>query len=118
MTEDVFYVSPAHKARFLGMMQHIGKVYDVQLDPEYAAALYILTARSARWAKTQDYVSNDRIEIQSLLEEVDFGSGDTILVKLAENLFNGEQHIDPLEFLRLDEENFHVAMTAIKLRRG
>jgi hypothetical protein len=118
MSEDIFYVSPAHKARFLGMMQRIGKVYNEKLDPEYAAALYILTARSGRWAKAQDYVSSDRIEIQSLLEDVDFGSGDTILVKLAGNLFNGEQHIDPLEFLRLDEENFQVAMTAIKLRRG
>lgn len=53
-----------------------------------------------------------------MLQEQDFSEGYSVLVMLAGNLFNGEVHIDPLEFLRLDDENFRVALTAIQLRRS
>lgn len=110
--------TPAHKARFLSAIQGIGKVYEEgQLDPEYAAALFILTSATGTWHKTQSYVSRNGIDIETMLEEVDFSGGHLILVNLAGNLFNGHIHIDPLEFVRLDENNFDLALTAIKIRR-
>lgn len=118
MPNGVFFKAVEHQQRFLAAMQQIGKIYAGKLDPEYAAALYILTADRGTWQKARAYVSRHGIDIQTLLEEVDFSSGYSVLIKLAGNLFNNQQHLDPLEFLRQDERNFPVALTALILRRS
>jgi len=117
MADNIFFKSADHKRRFITMMGQIGKIYDGNLDPEYSAALYILTADTGTWKKVSGYVDRDGIEIDTILEEVDLSSGHAVLVRLAGNLFNNQQHLDPLEFLRLDEDNFQVALAALKLRR-
>ncbi len=114
----MFFTSAGHKSRFVAAMQQIGKVYDGKLDPEYGAALYILTASAGTWSKAESYVSSDGIGIATMLEGGAFGGGHSVLIQLAGNLFNGEEHIDPLEFLRLDDGNFQVALTAIIVRRS
>ncbi len=118
MAKTIFFKSEEHEQRFLAAIQQIGKVYAGKLDPEYSAALYILTSDTGTWQKAREYVSRDGIDIQAMLEEVDFSSGYVVLVKLAGHLFNNQQHLDPLEFLRLDERNFHLALTALILRRS
>lgn len=115
---NIFFKSDAHKARFLGAMQRLIKVTDGILDPEYASCLYILSADSSTWNKAQDYVSHDGIDIETLLKEVDFSGAYSVLILLAGNLFNGNEHVDPVEFMRLDDGNFKVALSAIMLRRG
>ncbi len=119
MTAPIFFTSPAHKARFLGIMQHLGKVHGGKLDPEYGAALYILTASAATWQKANGYIASDRdgIDFAGMLAEVDFSGGYSVLVKLASNLFNQETHTDPIELMRLDDSNFQVALTSLLLRR-
>lgn len=106
-----------HKQRFLAVMQQLGKVYAGKLDPEYASALYLLTADRSTWRKASEYVSRDGIDIEAMLQEVDFSGGYGVLIQLAGNLFNQNEHIDPIEFLRLDERNFRLAIGAIFLRR-
>lgn len=118
MSKGIFFKSARHQQRFLATMQQIGKIYGEELDPEYAAALYILTADAGTWQKAREYVSRQGIDIQVMLEEVDFSSGYIVLMKLAGNLFNNQQHLDPLEFLRLDDHNFHLALTALIVRRS
>jgi hypothetical protein len=39
-----------------------------------------------------------------------------MLVQLAGNLFNSEQHCDAIELMRLDGSNFKVALTALQVR--
>jgi hypothetical protein len=114
---DILFTSEAHKARFLTAIQEIDKVYAGRLDPEYGAALYILTSSSGTWEKASSYVSRYRIDFEEMFNEVDFSGGYSVLIKLASNLFNGNTHIDPLEFLRLDDHNFDLALNAIKIRR-
>jgi len=114
---DILFTSEAHKARFLTAIQEIGKVYAGRMDPEYGAALYILTSSSGTWEKSNSYVSRYRIDFEEMFNEVDFSGGYSVLIKLASNLFNGNTHIDPLEFLRLDDHNFDLALNAIKIRR-
>src|SRR5262249_8740189 len=92
------FKSEEHKQRLLATLQRIGKIYGGRPDPEYAAALYILTADASTWNKAKDYVDRDGIDIAAMLEEVDFSSGYIVLIELAGNLFNNNQHIDPLEF--------------------
>lgn len=111
-----FFTEPAHKQRWLTALQQIGKVYDGKIDPEYGAALYLLTADEIRWHVAEKRVSHTGIDIDSILFVASFSSGEIILVKLAGNLLNGNQSISPREFTRLSEHNFLIALDAIKLR--
>ena len=115
--QDGIFRSAGHKSRFVTAMQQLGKHDAGKLDPEYASAVYILTSDDFTWEKASGYVSRRGILFDDLLDEVDFSSGYRILIQLAGNLFNGGQHIDPVEFMRLDEGNFGVAQVAIHLRR-
>jgi hypothetical protein len=117
MTTNIFFKSPEHKQRFLVAMQQIGKIYGGKLDPEYGAALYILTADLSTWQKAQGYVRRDGIDIPTMLEDVDFSGGYSVLIKWAGNLFNSWEHIDPIELLRLDESNFEIAISSLRIRR-
>ncbi len=114
---NIFFKSVQHKQRFLVTMEDIGKIYRGTFDAEYSAAVYILTSDSWTWKQTSDYVGQDGIDIEGMLQDISFSGGWTVLVQLAGNLFNDQQHIDPIELLRLDETNFNVALTAIQLRR-
>jgi len=117
MSEGIFFTSAEHRVGFLTAMQGIDKVYDGKLDQEYGAALYILTSSTGLWQKSQDYVSRSGIDFETMLEEIDFSGGYSVLVKLASNLFNSNTHLDPVELMRLDDTNFAVALNAIQLRR-
>ncbi len=118
MSNGIFFTSAGHQQRLFAAMQQIGKIDAGKLDPEYAAALYLLTAHTGTWQKAQKYVSRHGIDLQTLLDEVHFSRGYLVLIKLAGNLFNNHQHLDPLEFLRLDEHNFLLALTALIVRRA
>lgn len=116
---SMFFASDAHKQHFTGAIQKLERINrDGKIDAEYGAALYILTADAPTWEKAQDYIDDDGIDLAAMLREIHLSSGYSVLVKLAGNLFNGEQHIDPLEFMRLDENNFTVALTPITMRRN
>jgi len=114
---EIFFKSSLHKERFLKAMQETDKIYDGKLDQEYSAALIILTADLFMWNKTRSYVDSQFIGIEEILHEVDLSGGQGVLVTLAGNLFNNQQHLDPLELLRLDGSNYNVAIAALHLRR-
>jgi hypothetical protein len=118
MPQDYFFTSPEHQQRLLAIMQQCHKIYEGRLDPEYAAAFYLLTADAESWQQARRYVRRYGIDIDALLTEVPLSSGEEVLIKLAGNLFNNQQHLDPLEFLRLDDWNFQLALTALILRRS
>lgn len=113
---DLFFTEPEHKQRWLTAMQQIGKVYDGKIDPEYGAALYLLTADEIRWHVAERFVAHTGIDVDSILFVASFSSGEVIMVKLAGNLLNGNESISPREFTRLSEYNFRLALDAIKLR--
>jgi hypothetical protein len=114
----MYFKSQEHRERFLAALLALGKIYNDKIDQEYGAALYILTADHAIWQKAQPYIERHAIDIEAMLAEIDLSHGYEILVKLAGNLFNGEQHLDPLDFIILDERNFAVALTALQIRRS
>ncbi len=117
----LFFKTPGHEARLIHAMREVDQIHHGVLDSEYAAALYILTAEPATWRKTSGYVGtgvNEKgIDFEGMKDEQDFSGGYSVLIELAHHLFNGQVHIDPLEFLRLDDANFRVALTAIQIRR-
>jgi hypothetical protein len=114
----IYFKSVEHEGRFLTIMQQLGKMYHGKLDQEYGAALYILTADEGIWQRVQSYVGRDGIDIPMMLQEVDLSGGYSVLVQLAGNLFNSEQHLEPIELKRLDDNNFRVALTALQIRRA
>lgn len=114
----IFYKSEAHKARFLATVQQLGKVYNGKLDQEYGAALYVLTSSHSTWEKASNYTSHNGIDFETMLKEVDFSGGYSVLIQWAANLFNEHiAHCDPIELMRLDDSNFMVALNALQLRR-
>jgi hypothetical protein len=120
---SIFFTSAEHKARFLATIRAIDKIdhggpSDGRFDQEYSAALYILTSSTATWEKAQSYVSRRGIDFEELLHEVDFSGAYSVLILLASNLFNSNTHIDPVEFMRLDDRNFALAMAALQVRRA
>lgn len=117
MKEGIF-VSDEHRERFAQAIQSIGKIWESgRIDPEYGAALYIFTSSASTWERASGYVSSTGILVEKLLKQVDFGGAYTVLIELAGNLFNGNIHVDPVEFMRLDENNFQIVLHAIRLRR-
>src|SRR5215470_2472073 len=115
---SIFFTSLDHKQRFIAAIRGIGKIDAGKLDPEYASVLYILTSSAGTWQKASDYVSREGIDMKAMLEGVDFSGGYSVLMLLAGNLFNSQQHIDPVELMRLDDRNFTLAMTALQIRRA
>lgn len=113
----ILFRSAIHKRRFLAAIQQIGKVYDGWIDQEYGAALYVLTADTSTWERTKQHVHSDHISFQGILESGYWSGGETVLLQWASNLFNGHDAIGPVELMRLDENNFQVAITALQIRR-
>ncbi|GHO63334.1 hypothetical protein KSC_022260 [Ktedonobacter sp. SOSP1-52] len=114
---NIFFKSAAHKERLLTVMGQIGKIYGENLDQEYTAALYLLTSDQTTWEKAQEYVSSTGIDFDAMLKEMDLSGGYGVLVSLAGNLFNAQTELSPIELIRLDDKNFTLALTALKLRR-
>lgn len=115
----MFYKSPDHQHRLITIIEQINKHDNGRIDPEYGAALYILTADPGTWKKAQEYVSASGINFSQMLEEMDFSGGYLVLIQWAANLFNSfAAHIDPVELMRLDDTNFELAISALRVRRG
>lgn len=117
MSKSIF-VSQDHQQRFVKAIEQIGKVDGGKIDPEYGSALYILCADAATWNKAEEYVSPDGIEFDEMLSEMDFSGGYSVLIHLAGNLFNNHLQVEAVDIpTRLDENNFQIALQAIRLRR-
>jgi hypothetical protein len=91
--------------------------YEYEVDTYYLAAFYILTSSQDLRSKFIKHIGNDGIDFLKM-KKVDMGSGLNTLVKLANNLFNGDSKVSPSDLLNtLDEDNFEVSIHAIRLRR-
>jgi hypothetical protein len=114
---DIFFTSLGHKERFVTTMQSIGKVYNGKLHEEYASAVYILTSSAGTWKKAESYVDREGIDFEAMLREVDFSGGYGVLIRLAANLFHDRTACSPVDLMRLDDQNFMIALTALQVRR-
>lgn len=115
----IFFKSDGHRARFIQIMNQLGRINrDGKYDQEYGSALYILTADSGTWSRAREYIDDEGIDFDLMLDSTDFSSGYNRLVRLAGNLFNSGQHIEPVEICTgVDTANFLVALTAMQMRR-
>ena len=117
---NVTFRGKDHKARFLATVQKFNKVYDGKIDQEYGAAFFVLTSDIHTWQQAQGYVERDGILFEEMLRECDWSGGYRVLIQWAANLFN--EHavpaIGPVELMRLDEPNFEVAVSALRIRRS
>lgn len=112
----MFFKSPAHRARFLAAIRQADKIDHGKIDPEYGAALYILTSDGSTWASAQSYIDADGIDFRRLRKGLALSHGYDILVRLAGNLFNSCFRCSPVEFAILDADNFAVVLSALQMR--
>ena len=92
---------------------------DGQVDCYYLPALFILlSTKNSLFRKTKNYITEDGIDFQTMMEKQDFSSGEAKLIRLAANLFNGSMEVTPYEIINtLDAKNYNLAMQAIYFRR-
>lgn len=115
----ITFKGKGHQARFLAAVQTIGKVYEGQIDPEYGAALFVLTSTLHTWQQAHDYVTCHGIRFDEIVDACHWSEGYRVLLRWAANLFNPDaDHCDPVELMRLDEGNFAIAVSALHIRRG
>lgn len=109
---ELFFQSSKHKQRFVEIIERI----DRGDDCEYVSALYILTSDLLNWQTLEQYVSHDSIKFSAMLN-MPLSTSEDVFLRVAANLFNGSEHVDPVEFVSLDEKNFRVVVQAMELRR-
>lgn len=119
MKEPVItFVSQEHKQRFTTAMQAIDRMAaNGECDAEYASALYVLTAHMNTWNHAESYVSHAGIDFEVLSTYACFSGGYSVLIEWTSGLFNGNTAIVPSQLMRLDENNFQLALNALHIRR-
>lgn len=117
----VHYMNKEHQERFSNLLRKHSKVFsDGKVDSEYATAYFLLTANYYVWNKVSKYIDDDGIDFDVMDENCVFSSGESLIVKLAGNLFNGSfyRDISPINFIaNLDTEHFQIIMDAFKVRK-
>lgn len=115
---EVAFASDEHKEHFANVIDSLHKVNaDRRVDPEYGAAIFILTStHMSLWEMARNHIRGEKIDFTAMMNQP-LSSGEVIMLKLASHLFNEQTHIDPVELVRLDEQNFQLALSAIRLRR-
>src|SRR5262249_15619147 len=105
--------------RFVAAIERIGKVRNGgKIDPEYGAALYLLTAMPQIWEGISGHVKKIGIPFGDILENIAFSTSEYALVELAGNLFNlGQTRASPINLMMLDQRYFEATLTALRLRR-
>lgn len=111
------YLSREHKQDFLENRRNIPEYY--RFNKEFLSVLYLISGNEELKQKIEPYFngSSGMFDTEKMFEEQDFSAGLSILAKLAVNLFNANEKINPLQLMILDDENFELAMNAIILRR-
>ena len=125
MPEDekskIFYSHGKHKEEVRAKLKELNKIYQKngnEIDLYYLPVFYLFYGTEDLKRKCIRYVKSDSIDFQKMYEEVDFSSGEKILVNLAHNLFNNGVSVALLDIIAtLDDENFKMALQAIILRR-
>lgn len=113
----ILFNNQQHLDRFLDAIQSIGQVYDGdKIDVYYGSALYILSSQASTLESAKKYIHHDHIDFEEMLKNVHFGGAYTVLIQFASNIFNGNTDVDFEEFMRLDGNNFAIAVTALQFR--
>lgn len=111
------YLSREHKQDFLENRRNIPEYY--RFNKEFLSVLYLISGNEELKQKIEPYFNGNSgmFDTEKMFEEQDFSAGLSVLAKLAVNLFNANEKINPLQLMILDDENFELAMNAIILRR-
>jgi len=115
-----YFYDETHKNSVLKVIMEKRLIYpDGQVDCYYLSALFILlSTKNNLYKKTRNYITEDGIDFEMMMEKQDFSSGEAKLVRLAANLFNGSMEVTPQELINtLDDKNYDLAMQAIRFRR-
>lgn len=114
----ISFLSDTHYRRFEKIRSKMAKRY--QNDKEYLSVAYVMAGNAELEKKISPYFDTQEgyLDASALFEEQDLTHGLSVLVSLAVNLFNYGLEVSPINLVnKLDEDNFFLAVNAIKLRR-
>lgn len=112
------FLDQDHLQRFAAVWGQLNEFQRRQAD--WVSCLYLLTADKWHWQRIAQHVRCDKGEIAwSKIHKLPLGNGETILMQVANALFNGGGRLDFSGiFDSLDGANFNLVMRAMRVRRG
>lgn len=113
----MYYMDENHRERLMSCLVRMGKVSSTgKVNAEYGAAYYLVTGNSGIWEKATNYTFGNEVDFWDLLEKEYLSSGESLIVRLAANLFNGSYagEVSPRSLVTsLDTEHSLMAIEAI-----
>ena len=117
----MIFMDNDHAQRFAAAIQTAGAVKDGgAVNPDFGASLYILTGLPSVYDRAQQHIHPGYIDFEPMFH-MGLSSGETVLVALAGNLYNGGFFggYTPQDIVSYcDEEGVTLATKAILLRKA
>lgn len=118
--KKIHFTSSRHKEVFLSTMLTLEKIdrRSGKVDPEYGAALYILSSDEYLWDRSRPHIRSDGIAFNAILK-TKFSYSEKNLVRLACNLLNNYKKVSPVEVTRdgvISDESFEMVLEAYRIR--
>lgn len=115
MAEEIYFKNEGHKQHLQDVLQRLHKYDGNRYDSQYCAALYVLTGMHGDIAENKELISPSGIGFAELLKQYGYSDTEDVLIRFAGSLFNRSLHMDPIELSILDEQNFRVALDALRI---
>lgn len=112
----MYFVDQNHNDRFNESRNKLPEKYFH--NKEYLTLIYVATSNQELFSKVLRYFDFNtfNFHISDMFEQQDFSGGMRIMAELAVLFFNSGVEVSIGELSRLDDENFNIAMSAIKFR--
>lgn len=120
MKENMRWIHSNHEAWFRAALENAqGYTKEGEIDLEYGTALYILTGMSSAWSRLERFLNRMDIDFPGMMS-AGLSSGETLMVALAWNLFNANDHpmLSPVDLVtRVDDGMFELVVNGLYLRK-
>lgn len=118
----MFYIDGAHQRAFVKALHDTCALNDAgRVNSCFGASLYLLTSLGMRWQSVRRFVTPGCIDFDGILDGLTLSSGESVVVRLAGNLYNGQfgRDMSPIDLIGdLDNDFFRVCLHALEMRRG
>lgn len=118
----MFYSDENHQKRLREAFALTGAVKaDGHVDSDFCASLYLLAGMPSVYSRAKRFLSRGCIDFPEMLDGLGFSAGETILVSLAGNLFNGGffDRYTPVDIIGYcDCDTVQLVCSALMLRKS
>jgi hypothetical protein len=112
------FLNHEHEKEFFSIREEAAEWY--RNDKEYMSVAFLMAGNEELKQKIKPYFDMDEgfFESEAMFEKENFSPSLYVMAKLAVHLFNNNETVDPLDLIVcLDEDNFKLALQALKFRK-